>query len=390
MKRSNSILLLSSISILTLLSSCNNDDCSESTYYKDADGDGFGTATDSKSSCTQPIGYVENAKDSDDTNAKIFPECKEITYYKDADGDGFGNANDSQTTCDTQPEGYVGNDTDTDDTDADVFPGCETTTYYEDADDDGFGNLEISIDTCVQPEGYVTDSTDCDDTDPNINPKAEELPNDGIDNNCDGEQAFSTIIWSGENIIFSKIAFADWTDPTNQDQLTEKVVFTRKDNRPIYNYQWWQDTFGQDATPLQLEGDFWNFEDQDFSPTGGTKGVRWALLDNTGAENPGDAWDNFELYGTLADPTHFYSFHNICSFLYYLEDNTPVDNVVDDFYINVDGDVESSNTNMSYLVGKKLGVWSVEEDIYLTLTFTEWGSGNSGGAISYTRSTPNN
>ncbi|MEM7486402.1 MAG: putative metal-binding motif-containing protein [Bacteroidota bacterium] len=341
MKRSNSILLLSCIAILNLLSSCSNDDCSESTYYKDADGDGFGTTIDSKSSCTQPTGYVDNATDSDDTNAS-------------------------------------------------VFPGCEIITYYEDADNDGFGNLEAPLDACTQPEGYVIDSTDCDDTNPNINPKAEELPNDGIDNNCDGEQAVATIIWSGENTIFTKIANADWTDPANQDQLTEKVVFTRQNNKPIYNYQWWQDTFGQDASTQQLDGDFWDQDQQSFTPTGGTKGVRWALLDDTGAENPGDAWDNFELYGTLADPTHFYSFHNVCSFLYYLEDNIPVDNVVDDFYINADGDDESNGIKMSYLVGKKLGVWLVEGDIYLTLTFTEWGSGGTGGAISYTRSTPNN
>ena len=36
------------------------------------------------------------------------------------------------------------------------------------------------------PDGYVPNKEDCNDTDPSINPLAEEVCDDGIDNNCNG------------------------------------------------------------------------------------------------------------------------------------------------------------------------------------------------------------
>ena len=58
-------------------------------------------------------------------------------------------------------------------------------TFYEDLDGDGFGGEQEPIEACERPAGYVDNSGDCDDGEAEINPDAEEICNDGIDNDCD-------------------------------------------------------------------------------------------------------------------------------------------------------------------------------------------------------------
>jgi hypothetical protein len=196
-------------------------------------------------------------------------------------------------------------------------------------------------------------------------------------------------IWNGPEITFTKDANADWTLPENQDKITEKLVVTRQNSGPIYNYQWWQDNFGEDATFDDISDDFWDTSDseREFVRQGGMQGMRFALLEKPAEAN--DAWNAFANYGTLGDSTNFYSFHNIASIIYYLNSNMEFVSIKNDFYINVkdgDGQVDDeSSTDMPRLVGHKLGVWSKEENIYFTLTITTWGT--EGGAISYKRST---
>ncbi len=62
-------------------------------------------------------------------------------------------------------------------------------TYYADADNDTFGDPDHSIDTCssLLPFGYVENDQDCDDTEAGINPDAVEIPDNGIDEDCDGQ-----------------------------------------------------------------------------------------------------------------------------------------------------------------------------------------------------------
>jgi hypothetical protein len=90
-------------------------ECSTS-WYQDSDGDTYGNPLVSVQQCSQPVDYVLDSGDCDDSNPNINP----YTYwYQDNDNDGFGNYMLSLRQC-TQPSGppdYVLNDMDYDDND---------------------------------------------------------------------------------------------------------------------------------------------------------------------------------------------------------------------------------------------------------------------------------
>lgn len=191
------------------------------TYYRDTDGDGYGDASQSQSSCSAVAGYVTTAGDCNDNNAAIKPGAVEVcdgidnncngqidegvknTYYQDSDGDGYGNATVSVQVC-AAPTGYVSNNTDCNDNNAAVKPGaveicngidddCDgqidegvKNTYYQDSDGDGYGKSTVSVQACTAPTGYVSNSTDCNDNNAAIKPGATEICGNGIDDDCDG------------------------------------------------------------------------------------------------------------------------------------------------------------------------------------------------------------
>ena len=84
--------------------------CPGFTYYRDLDGDGFGSqSSGSVFDCTQPTGYVLNNLDCNDNDATLNPST---IWYRDLDGDGFGSSTNGTLAQCTQPTGYVRNNTD--------------------------------------------------------------------------------------------------------------------------------------------------------------------------------------------------------------------------------------------------------------------------------------
>jgi subtilase family serine protease len=134
------------------------------TYYRDADGDGYGNEFETTIACALPPGYVENADDCDDTDAGVY---EGIRYYIDADGDGYGTGTGELICASAPPPGYAENNTDCDDTNDTVF---ELKTFYADTDRDGFGAGPVVM-LCANtaPAGYSVNNTDCDDNDALVN-----------------------------------------------------------------------------------------------------------------------------------------------------------------------------------------------------------------------------
>jgi len=210
-----------------------------SSWYVDADGDGFGDAASSTSACVQPSGYVAGSSDCDDGDANVFPGADEYCngsdddcdgsvdeadavdmplWFIDYDGDGYGSMALMREQC-SQPAGYADNADDCDDASASISPSaneycnsvdddCDGTTdepdavdaraWYQDRDGDGYGDATVTQPSCSAPGGYVSSGTDCDDADTSVSPAASEYC-DGVDNDCDGvvdeDEALDTADW---------------------------------------------------------------------------------------------------------------------------------------------------------------------------------------------------
>ncbi len=143
---------------------------------------GAGNAVNRNSAAT---GDVWNLATSLELTVDDGCEDADSDGYSDCDGDcddGNRNVNPGATErC---------NDIDDDcDGGVDEAGAAGETTWYMDLDRDGYGNALESVRACDQPDGYVADATDCDDVDGSVHPGVKDVPDDGIDQDCDGSDA---------------------------------------------------------------------------------------------------------------------------------------------------------------------------------------------------------
>jgi hypothetical protein len=138
------------------------------TWYRDADGDGYADCSLSIQSCDQPAGYIAPTEcDCDDDCSSCHPGALEVCDNGvDEDCDGL-------TDCD----------------DPDCATNCPGPWWYRDADGDGYGNpnVDLAVRAVQQPEGYVSNSSDCNDSCLSCHPGAVEVCGNEIDDDCDGQ-----------------------------------------------------------------------------------------------------------------------------------------------------------------------------------------------------------
>ncbi len=311
------------------------------TWYTDADDDGYGDPDAEELACEQPAGTTdaEGATDCDDDNAETHPAADEIcdgidndcdelvddddlvtdatSWFLDADGDGWADPRTTTTACEP-PSGFIAAKyaSDCDDDDASINPDateicdgidndCDgltdddddsvtgTSSWYADGDGDGYGDASTTSDACEAPSGYIADDTDCDDSDADISPAGTETC-DGIDNDCDGLVDDDDSPVTGTTTWYLDSDGDGWGDPRTTtstcDQPSGWVGGTLASDCDDTDA-----TISPDATEIcdGIDNDCDGLVDDDDSPVTGTS--TWYL------DSDGDGWADPRTTTTACD-----------------------------------------------------------------------------------------
>ena len=118
----------------------------------------------------------------------------EDCYPADADGDGA----ECDLDCDdSDPAAFPGAPEISNDGIDQDCNGADTVTCFVDGDGDTYGGLGTTLDgdgLCTDDSGQSATSSDCDDGESAVFPGAPEIPDDGIDQDCSGDDAVTCFV----------------------------------------------------------------------------------------------------------------------------------------------------------------------------------------------------
>ncbi len=207
--------------------------CTPSTWYADADGDGYGALASTLSYCTQPYGYVSNSTDCDDVAAAANPGAVEICDGLDNDCNGA------------------------------VDNGLTFQDYYTDADGDTYGT-GAATNACSAPSGMVTNSADCNDSDGAINPLGTEICGNAIDEDCSGSDLVCPV--SGIAAAVNVLNIGQFGTGVQNTQSVDLTLGTNTVESPgLGNDMWFSFVAQNNAIRISITGSSSVEDDNDLS-----------------------------------------------------------------------------------------------------------------------------